>query len=89
MRAARRRHAARLRPVGVFPFPRDAIAGTGRRQFDLGGAPAPGRPAPRTASMLQAENFALGEEVRQMEARLEAVRAMRGWNRQPSEHGSV
>lgn len=73
----------RLRPVGIFPFPRDAIPDLPPRRFDtdtrlgpdVGGSGGQARLA--HPSRLQAENFTLQEEVRQMEARLEVARNIR------------
>ena len=81
-----------MRPLSIHAFPRDfidsapvamrgvAVPGARDAASRTGGivprAPG-GGPATRR---LAVENFALEEEVRQMEARLEAARAMRGWS---------
>ena len=80
-----------VRPLSIHAFPRDfidsapvAIRGVvvpgardiASRSGGIATRSPGGGPATRR---LAVENFALEEEVRQMEARLEAARAIRGW----------
>ena len=66
----------------TLPATRDTSTGaTYRDTATRTGSIAPRAPGGGPATrQLAVENFALEEEVRQMEARLEAARAMRGWS---------
>ena len=68
----------RLRPIGLFPFPMDTMPARQPR-FDSKTALGPSEQPGSLTRRLQRENFALEEEVRQMESRLEAAQTMKAW----------